>query len=178
MWSALKKLGNKMTLWCDGLVDRRGNGRKRAQSEHVGSDSELTIARPSKRKQADKEDKVQEMVDNLKETRSSRFTPMQLGRDDCQWHAFQRRRSSKHNHVCTSWRWHTLQEDQQVPVAQALQDAVTAFASALSPRLGSSSTVSVMGTASPVRVIESRSKLYKQLIKLQNLESSGVLTPD
>ena len=69
-------------------------------------------------------------------------------------------------------------KDQQVPVALALQDAVTAIASALSPRLGSSSTVSVMGTASPVKVIESRSKLYKQLIELQNLESSGVLTDE
>ena len=150
MWSALKKPGNKMTLWCNGLVDRRGNGRKRAQSEHVGSDSELTIARPPKRKQADKEDKVQEMVDNLKEIRSSCFTPMQLGRDDCLWHAFQRRRTSKHNRVCASWRWHTLQE---APVAQALQDAITAVASALSPRLGSLSMVPVMGTTSLVKVI-------------------------
>ena len=101
-----------------------------------------------------------------------------IGRNDCQWHAFQRRRSSKHNHVCTSWRWHTLQEDQQLTVAQALQDAVTAIASALSPRLGSSSTVSVMETASPVKVIESQSKLYKQLIELQNIESPGVLTEE
>ena len=44
VWSALRKPGNKMTLWCDGLVDRRGNSRKLAQSEDVGSDSELTLA--------------------------------------------------------------------------------------------------------------------------------------
>ena len=48
MWSALRKPGNKKTLWCDGLVDRMGNSRKRAQSEDVGSDSELTPARPPK----------------------------------------------------------------------------------------------------------------------------------
>ena len=34
-----------------------------------------------------------------------------------------------------------------------------------------------MGT-SPAKVIESRSKLYKQLGELQNLESSGVLTDE
>ena len=28
VWSALRKPGNKKTLWCDGLVDRRGNSRK------------------------------------------------------------------------------------------------------------------------------------------------------
>ena len=61
-----------MTLWCDGLVDRRGNSRKRAQSEDVGSDSELTLARSPKRKQADREDKVQETLDKLKEAHSSR----------------------------------------------------------------------------------------------------------
>ena len=41
----------------------------------------------------------------------------------------------------------------QAPVAQALQDAITAVASALSLRLESLSTVSVMGTASPVKMI-------------------------
>ena len=35
-----------------------------------------------------------------------------------------------------------------------------------------------MGTASPVKVIESQSKLFKQLIELQNLESSGLLTDE
>ena len=28
VWSALRKPGNKMTLWCDGLVDRRGSELK------------------------------------------------------------------------------------------------------------------------------------------------------
>ena len=42
----------------------------------------------------------------------------------------------------------------KVPVAQALTDAITAIASALSPRLGSSGMVSGMGK-SPAKVIES-----------------------
>lgn len=78
MWSELRKPGNKITLWCDGLVDRSGNCRKWAQTEDVGSDSEPTISRPPKRKQTDREDKVQEIVDNLKETHSSHYTSMQL----------------------------------------------------------------------------------------------------
>jgi len=68
-----------MTLWCDGLVGRRRSSRKQAQSEDVGSDSELTMARPPKRKQTEREDKVLEIMDNLKETHFSCYTSMQYG---------------------------------------------------------------------------------------------------
>lgn len=63
-----------MTLWCDGLVGRRRSSHKQAQSEDVGSDSELTMARPPKRKQTERE-----VMDNLKETHFSRYTSMQYG---------------------------------------------------------------------------------------------------
>ena len=46
VWAALRKPGNKMTLWCDGLVERRANSRKRVQGEDVDSDREVTQARP------------------------------------------------------------------------------------------------------------------------------------
>jgi hypothetical protein len=59
-------------------------------------------------------------------------------------------------------------KEQKTPVAQALTDAATAIASALSPR----------AVSSPIKVIENRSKLYKQLTELQNLRSLGVLTED
>lgn len=55
-------------MWCDGLVGRRRSSPKQAQSEDVGSDSELTMARPPKRKQTEREDKVLEIMDNLKES--------------------------------------------------------------------------------------------------------------
>ena len=70
-----------MTMWCDRLVDRRANSHKQVQSEDVDPDREVTQATPPKRKQADREDKVQEMVDNLKEIPSSRYTTIQL----CIW---------------------------------------------------------------------------------------------
>ena len=181
VWAALRKPGNKMTLWCDGLVERRANSRKRVQGEDVDSDREVTQARPPKKKQADREDKVQETVDNLKETHSSRYTPMQLRI----WaemivsgmHSSIEDPPNTTMFVRAGGGTPYKKKDQKVPVAQALTDAVTAIASALSPRLGSSGVVSGMGT-SPAKVIESRSKLYKQLSELQNLESSGVLTDE
>ncbi len=63
-----------------------------------------------------------------------------------------------------------------VPVARALSDAATAatvIATALSPT--SSTHIS---SNSPAKVIESRSKLYRQLNELQNLKQSGVLTDE
>lgn len=48
VWAALRKPGNKMTLWCDGLVERRPNCHKRAQSENVDSDREVTQVGPPK----------------------------------------------------------------------------------------------------------------------------------
>ena len=61
VWSGLRETGSKMTLWCDGLIDRstrKSDGRKRVRSDDVGSESELTETRPSKRKQPEREEKV------------------------------------------------------------------------------------------------------------------------
>ena len=66
-------------------------------------------------------------------------------------------------------------KDLSTPVTQALADAATTIASALSPRVppAHSST----GT-SPARAIDQRSKLYKQLGELRNLHGSGILTEE
>ena len=64
-----------------------------------------------------------------------------------------------------------------VPVARALSDAATVIATALSPAVSTSST-HIIASNSPAKVIESRSKLYRQLNELQNLKQSGVLTDE
>ena len=66
---------------------------------------------------------------------------------------------------------------QQPPIAQALTDeAAIAISTALSPSPGMQLN---QGTGtSPAKVIDSRSKLYKQLSELQNLKTSGILTEE
>ena len=59
-----------------------------------------------------------------------------------------------------------------VLVARVLSDAATTIATALSPAVSNISTPIVSN--SPAKVIESRSKLYKQLNELQSLKQSGV----
>lgn len=58
-------------------------------------------------------------------------------------------------------------------MTDALTQAAVAISSALSPRPSSQTTL-----GSPGKLIESRSKCYKQLSEINNLKASGVLTED
>jgi hypothetical protein len=61
----------------------------------------------------------------------------------------------------------------QSPVAQALTEAATVLSSALAP------TGRAQGSkSSPVKLIENRLNLYKQLSELQALRGAGVLTQE
>ena len=81
------------------MVGRRRSSPRQAQSEDVGSDSKLAMARPPKRKQTEREAKVLEIMDNLRRPIPHVTHQCNTDRNDCQWHAFQHTRSSKHNHV-------------------------------------------------------------------------------
>jgi hypothetical protein len=69
-------------------------------------------------------------------------------------------------------------KNQQSSVTQLMTEAAAAFTSALSPKPTGCATVGGPVGTSPAKVIESRSKLYKQLVDLQNLRSIGVLSED
>lgn len=59
-------------------------------------------------------------------------------------------------------------------VANVLSDAITQLSSALSPRPVPAST----SGRSPAKIIENRSKCYKQLAELKNLVQLGVLSDE
>ena len=176
LWSDLRKPGSKVTVWCDGLKDKGTASRKHAHSE----DSE--DERPSKRKkQAENETKVEEIVDDLKTKHGSSFSPMQLRiwaemiaagmhcsiDDPPNTTMFMRAGGA------TPYRKKSVQ---QSPITQALTEAAVAISTALSPSPGMQLN---QGTGtSPAKVIDSRSKLYKQLSELQNLKTSGILTEE
>ena len=65
-------------------------------------------------------------------------------------------------------------------VEGTLADALTVVADklsgAMSPHSPGSTTSRISAACSPARLIENRSKCYKQLSKLNTLKSSGVLT--
>ena len=163
-------------MWCDGLKDKGTASWKHAHSE----DSE--DERPSKqKKQAENETKVEEIVDDLKTKHGSSFSPMQL----CIWAemiAADMHRSIDDPPNTTMFMRaggaipYQKKSVQQSPIAQALTEAAIAISTALSPSPGMQLN---QGTGtSPAKVIDSRSKLYKQLSELQNLKTSGILTEE
>lgn len=71
---------------------------------------------------------------------------------------------------------HKKKDPTRTAIAQALSEAATAIVCALT---GSAKTTPGHGaiiTSSPANLIDSRSKLYKQLSEHQNLRSTGILT--
>ena len=140
-------------------------------------DSETTSSTKKKKKQARisyEEEEVQEVVDSLKEKHGSDFTVMQYriwgkmvvggnhkSLDDPPNNTMFSRAGGGTPYKKNS---------QHSPVTQL----ATAITAALFPK--HSPAVGIAG--SPAKVIEGRSKLYKQLSELQNLRSIGVLLED
>lgn len=183
-WSDLKKPGTKLFLWCDGLIeDRPVSSRKRDCSGDIDSDSELEQLRPTAGKKrsvaTDREDKVQEALTALKEKHSSQYTPMQL-RIWAEmvaggiYSSFDEPPNTS-MFVRAGGGTPCKRKQQDSPMVHALNEVATVLTTALSPRAGANPPTAI---SSPAKVIESRSKLYKQLSDLQALRTSGVLTEE
>lgn len=177
VWADLRRPNSKLVLWCDGLKERRN--RKRTQNEADSDDDDISVSTAKKRKQQPgKEEEVKEILESLKKKHDSNYTPMQFRI----WAEMVAGglHTSTDDHPNTTMFARAgggtpyRKKSQQSPVAELLTEAATAISSALSPKPTSSPT-SGLGT-SPAKLIESRSKLYKQLSELQNLRSMGVLT--
>lgn len=171
VWSCIAKSKGKVMLWCDGLSNTK-ESRKRPRSDGVSVVNKKKKV-PDK---ADKEQKVQQLVDSLKEKHLSDYTPMQfrIWAEMVASGMYCSMDNPPNTTMFTRAGSGTpSRKKDYVPVARALSDAATVIATALSPAVSTSSTRN-----SPAKVIESRSKLYKQLNELQNLKQSGVLTDE
>ena len=181
MWSDIRKQ-RSCTLWCDGLVEFGSkyskSNIKRKHASDDESEEELPRSRKKKKKAAN-EDRVQEVVDNLRSKHGSKFTTLQLriwaelissglctSTDEP---------PSNNLNVSTSWR-RIFWQDHGESVAQAFAEAASAITSALTGTTKSAPPTPSTSTSSPAKLIDSRSKLYKQLTELQNLKSAGILT--
>ena len=166
MWSEIKKSKNTC-VWCDGLmeVSSKKSGRKRKTPISDGEDSdEGSSSKPKpKNKHADVDEKVQEMVDTLNGKHGRKYTFMQIriwaellvsglynNLDDPPYKNSMFARSGSGS-------------KQNSPVSKGVQEMTSPVSTKVTP------------VTSPARMIESRSKLYKQLTELQNLKSVGVL---
>ena len=189
MWLEVKKQG---ALWCDGLLDMGSQatkaGRKGRHASDEDSDDEPSrhVHVSQRKKKKDNEAKVQEIVDSLKSKYGSQFTIMQIriwaeliasglypstSEPPHENSMFQRAGGNSSSQK---------KKDQGgSAIAQALSEAATAITCALTQSSSAAKGAPGHGASinsSPAKMIDSRAKLYKQLLELQNLKSMGILT--
>ena len=192
MWPEIMK--GKIVLWCDGLKGNKTSAprvkRKLSEfdSEELDDDDDPFFGSAKKKRQpaACKEVEVQEYVDSLKAKHGTTFTHMQLRI----WGEMMAAglHNSTDDHPNTSMFLRAggkpvQKQNSQSQVSQLLADAATAITSAFTANSPSPSAFTPSNThlgaspsSSPAKLIESRSKLYKQLSDLHHLHSIEVLT--
>lgn len=193
VWSEVNA-GKKVVLWCDGLklpsaTPKPSTSRKRKASVCIesdndtdSSDDELSLDenKPKKKKktaQESREENVEKTVSTLKEKHGKSYTQMQY-RIWAEMHAGGLH-ADLENPPNTSMFTRAggttpTRRSSKDGVAEALTHVANQISGILTPvPSGSRGT---MGT-SPAKLIENRSKCYKQLSELNGLRSAGVLTP-
>ncbi len=178
LWSLLRQPQKNTVLWCDGLTAGAGHKRKHSDDED-DSDTEQQQSRRSRTKKHDKNmQQVQDTVDQLKARYGSNYTQMQFriwaelvvgGMSSIDG-------PPSNNSMFRRAGAGASEKNEKRDVTQTLTNAITAALSAkdnqesqqLTPRSSTS-------TSSPAKLIENRSKLYKQLSELKNLKGCGVL---
>lgn len=186
LWADVQK-GTKVVLWCDGLSGSKGK-QKRSLSVDDENESDEDHQEPGKKSvskkkkrslaQEEREEEVQNTIDQLKEKHGSTYTPMQVriwsemvvggihsSLDD----------PPVSSMFVRAGGGGPGKKKRDTSVSEALTQAAMAISSAISPR--PAIQPSSMGT-SPAKEIESRSKCYKQLSDLNALKASGILSEE
>ena len=196
VWSNIR-LGKNIILWCDGLKTSDDAPQNKRPASFTGEsddddDSDVTgkkstTSKPRKKKKKNDE-AVEPIVQKLKDLhRESGFTPMQF-RIWAEMHNGGLHPSLDEPPTTTMFaragggqatkKKHT---QESVTTSDTLSQAITQLAAALSPSVTPSSSHtgrgSMLGT-SPAKLIDNRTKCYKQLSELNNLKQSGLLSKE
>ena len=177
VWNSKRK-GYELTLWCDGLKEGTScKSRKRKHNEvesDYSSDEEKHQKKRKKSKREEREEKVEESVTLLKEKHGKNFTAMQyriwgemIGGD---LHSSLETPPNTSMFIRAGGNTPSRRKSDN-SVAQAL----TIIADQFSPSVSQSKPTGGSAT-SPAKMIENRSKCYRQLKELHDLKSTGVLT--
>lgn len=178
IWADIKA-GKKVVMWCDGLKDVKKNKRSVSTEQDENTDEDRPRAK-KRSSQEDREERVQTTIENLQKKHGSNFTQMQIriwseliigglhsSLDDPPTSSMFIRAGKSNN---------TSVKNKDTNMTEAFTQAAVAISSALSPR-SSTPSMSVLNTGtSPAKLIESRSKCYKQLHDLNSLREACILT--
>lgn len=161
MWSEIT------SLWCDGLMEcsskKSSRKRKTPISDDEDSDEGSSSKPKSKNKHVDVDEKVQEMVDTLNGKHGRKYTFMQIRiwAELLVSGLYTNLDDPPHNNSMFARCGNERKSNS--PDSRKVQGTASPVSTKVTP------------VTSPARMIESRSKLYKQLTELQNLKSVSVL---
>ena len=173
VWGNIQNDSN-VTLWCDGLKVRDG-ASKRKQAQETYSDEEESP--PSKRRRED-EDRVQKIVDELKRWHGEKFTTMQyriwaeMKKSGVHYSTSEPPITSMFTHAGTGG----STSESTKKITPDVSVALNQIASALSPKPASKSAT--VQSSSPAKLIENRTKCFKQLAELKHLKYTEILSEE
>ena len=176
------KKGDKIVLWCDGLRTLKRKRRETPQTDEDDSDESRTSLKTKRAKKAEeREDKVHDTIKKLKAKHGSLFSPMQLRiwSEMVVGEIYSRLDEPPSTSMfAKAGNPSTTKKKDQCSTSQALTEAVTAIASALSPPPPKQGKSGCGQGSSPAKLIDGRSKCYKQLSELNNLKVSGIISDE
>ena len=193
IWDEVNE-GKKIVLWCDGLktattAPKPSTSRKRKACIESGDDSDSSDDAASvdckksktKRKSAQeiREEGVEETVSTLKDKHGKTYTQMQyrIWGEMYAGGMYANLEEPPNTSMFTRAGGTTPSRSRSDQgVAEALTRVANQISGCLTPVQASNRSPS-LGT-SPAKLIENRSKCYRQLTELNNLKSTGVLTED
>ena len=190
VWNDVKK-GVKVVLWCDGLKESNSTTAKprKRSKKMIDSDSDsdedavVTSGRSAKKKKkSDNDEKLEKIVNELKELHEQQYTPMQYRIWGEMIIGGLYLSKTKAPNTSMFSRAGGKEPKKKSEVAEALDEVAkhlsSAFAGVVPSGKHASTSTSYSVVASPAKSIDNRSKCYKQLGDLSELRSSGVLTEE
>jgi len=177
IWSSLRK-GTNVTLWCDGLKAVAGTATSRQKRQlQAHSDSDLDSSDednpPSKKK--GKEDRVQKIVDQLKKEHGEKYTMMQfrIWAETVNGGMHKSMTEPPSSTMFNRAGGMATTGSKKSGHGDAVTEAVSQLTAALVPKLAGAPPAK---SNSPAKIIDNRSKCYRQLGELKNLFEAGLLS--
>ena len=178
LWALLRNQQKNVAIWCDGLEGDADTASASAATRGRKRKKPTEAPEVASKKPVDTHERVQTLVDELKDKHTTKYTPMQYriwGELIVGGQHVSMEEAPDNNSMFNQAGGGNKgkPKDVQSPVAQALTEAATVLTSALTPKLPAARSRN-----SPAKLIENRSSLYKQLQELQALKGAGILTEE
>ena len=177
LWEGLRR-GLNTTMWCNGMngpeAQNSSLGRKRSAQDDEETEKNKEKKKKKKKKDDEsKEEKVEETIQTLQDKHGKEFTPMQY-RIWAEMHVGGYQPSLDEAPSNSMF----LRAGGAATKRRTTADIVSPAINQLAPALSPSVAVPTQSHSSPAKLIDNRSKCYKQLGELKNLMQAGILSDE